>query len=111
MLGHPAFASSQHGDISNIGSGYILTGMFQIIFMYKKLQGDTMEVVIFGKRQGFAYKPGEPLAKRIVPAFDVGGFSRFFAYRLVVFAKHTLVGLPKVAVGMGASIGLRNAFP
>jgi len=63
-----------------MGSGYILTGMFQIIFMNKKLQGDTMEAVIFGKRQGFAYKPGEPLAKCIVPAFDVGGFSRFFAY-------------------------------
>ncbi len=39
-----------------------------------------MEAVIFGERQGFAYKPGEPLAKRVVPAFDVGSFSRFFAY-------------------------------
>lgn len=26
-----------------------------------------MEAVFFGKRQGFAYTPGEPLAKRFVP--------------------------------------------
>ncbi len=48
-----------------------------------------MEAVIFGKRQGFAYKPGEPLAKRIVPAFDVGGCSRTYW----CFRKQTLVGI------------------
>jgi len=52
--------------------------------MYKKLQGDTMEAVIFAKRQGLAYKPGEPLARRVVPAFDVGGFSRFLLHKTVI---------------------------
>jgi len=79
--------------------------------VYKKLQGDVVELVIFGKGQRFPNKPCQTLPQGVVPAFDMGCLSGFLADRLVVFPKHALVGLPEVAVGVGGPVGFGDARP
>ena len=41
----------------------------------------------------------------------MGGLPRPLADRLVSLAKHTLVGLPEAAVGVGGTVSLGDAHP
>jgi len=41
----------------------------------------------------------------------MGGLPRLLADGLVAFAKHSLVGMPEVAVGVGRTVGFGDARP
>lgn len=70
-----------------------------------------MELVTFGKSQRFPNKPCQTLPQGVVPVFNMGCLSGFLTDRLLVVPKHTWVGLPKIAVGVGGPVGFWDARP
>jgi len=64
--------------------------------VYKKLQGDAVEYVAFGKGQRFSDKPRQTLPQGVVSAFDIGCLSGFLPAAAWFFPKKT----PWVAITM-----------
>jgi hypothetical protein len=65
-----------------------------------------------GKGQCHAHKTGQTLTERIVPAFDMSGFSRLFAHGKVMFlGKHCRIGRPEIRETMPVAIPFWNGLP
>jgi hypothetical protein len=96
------------GDGSHAKDGCTLL----VIVMDKELKGHHEHSCGFGERQRLAHQPTEALAQRVVIAFHMRCFSRFFAHRAMLRAGDDCrIGRPKVAVTDCRPIGLRNAVP
>ena len=65
-----------------------------------------------GKRQRHAYKAGQALTQRVIPALHMGRFSRLFSYSGVLLLRdHRLVGCERVGEAMPLTIEVWNALP
>ena len=59
-----------------------------------------------GKGERHAHKTSQTLAQRVIPAFDMGRFSRLFSNRGVLLARdHRRVGRPEVGEAMSLAVG------
>ena len=78
-----------------------------IVAMDKAPERNFMKLIGLGKGKGLAHKASQAFAKRIVPAFNMGGLPRFFADRVMVSAqmtKNLVIGLPKITKGSAMTI-------
>ena len=65
-----------------------------------------------GKRQRHTDKAGQALTQRVIPALDMGRFSRLFSYSGVLLLRdHHLVGCPEVGEAMLLTLEVWNALP
>ncbi len=80
--------------------------------MEKEEQASLMHDHRFGKGERHAHKTSETLAQRVIPAFDMGSFSRLFANCGVLLAgDHRRVGRPEGRFAMPCAVGGWNGFP
>ena len=72
----------------------------------------SMVFIRLWERQRFTGITCQPLAKRVVPTFDMVGLPRVFADATVRFFRgHFLISAPKIAVAVGFFIALRDGGP
>jgi hypothetical protein len=76
--------------------------------MKKEQKASLVHDFRLGKGQRHAYKTGEALAQRSIPAFHMSGFPCFFAYsRVLLLGNHTSIYFQKVCKAMcGLTISL-----
>lgn len=84
--------------ISLLGSGTLeQDGPFSIVAMKKEEQTRLMHHHRLGKRQHHVHKTGQTLPQCVIPALDMGGFSRLFSHRGVLLLRdHRTVRRPEV---------------
>lgn len=84
----------------------------KIVVMNKQAQAQFVHPVGLGKRQRFAYKPRQPLPRRVVPPLDVRGFSARLATRRVLCGRDDLlIGFPEIGIALRLAIQGRNLLP
>lgn len=65
----------------------------------------------FRERQGGAHESPKPLAQRVVEAFDVVGFARFFPDAFVLISRQDgIICRPEVMKTVRLAIGRRQGF-
>ncbi len=80
--------------------------------MKKQAQATFVHQLRFREGERFSNKAREPLAQRIVPAFDMCDLPGIFATRRMLLCReHFLIRLPEIAVAMSAAIGWGHALP
>jgi hypothetical protein len=80
--------------------------------MNEQPKSKRMELIRFGKGQGFAHEAGQALAQGVEPALDMSGLTTGLTHRLMpVGGENTPVSLPKITERVAARVGARNASP
>lgn len=80
--------------------------------MQKETETDMMHDERFGERHCFPNKARYSLAKRIVPALNMGCLTRVFATCfMLIFWNNSGIGRPKVAITRPTTIDLGNCAP
>lgn len=77
-------------------------------------KSNFMKFVGFGKGKSFAHKTAQTLAERVVPAFNMCRFARFFTNGVMVWCqvpKDLVVGLPKITKGGTVPVCTRDPRP
>jgi hypothetical protein len=78
--------------------------------MNEQPKSKRMELIRFGKGQGFAHEAGQALAQGVEPALDMSGLTTGLTHRLMpVGGENTPVSLPKITERVAARVGARNA--
>ena len=84
----------------------------EIIAVEKQEQTGLVHDHRLGKGEGHAHKTGEPLAQRVIPPLDVGGFSRLFSHgSMLLLWDHRRICRPEVGETMPLTIPLWNGLP
>src|SRR5437588_6397 len=80
--------------------------------MEKEEQASLMHDLRLGKGEGHAHKTSETLAQRVIPPLHMGGFSRLFSHRKVLFLwDHRSVCRPEIREAVSSAISLWNGLP
>jgi len=80
--------------------------------MKKEVQTSLMHHWRFRKGERFAHKASQALSERIVPAFHVGRFTRFFSDRCVLLlGDYRLVSSPEISEAVDSLIGWWHSLP